>query len=1624
MSAAPERDHITAGLELARAVLSGAVGAAGAVEPIREFHAAVVRSLLDGTAADQADLLSWARVQDGATLLTDLAALDGAEWAALEEAQPDLLSLAQQVAATGAAPAKSTQDGPRIAVRAPGGRWTTLTAHTANEVLWDTQVVKTAQVEKALHSVLGEFSLMWPEVWEEEIKPTHVCWPAGVELDTTGATLPVALWHLGRITGLGAPPVLFFGEMGDGRYLRDSATLFGKKQEEPGLTALVDAMKAERRELLIPGNNRWRWIRPEHPDTKNQDITVARPVTLDAAAQELWGTAWDQWKVERHLAELKATEWDFVDGSAPPEQPLPDIDTTQSFQLGRLFIETSRNVTAVLGGTPSSGKSCIIRCAVRTLRECGQDWAVVVLSNPDAKLPDNATAAFVAKHALGASGSTATRRLVVFEGLKPHDNIESHVSAMLRHVAIEANTCVLTVLEYNDNSRAEWDISGTTVITAPVGKGPRERFIEDLVRNEPTLKPGEERAHEAASVVTDLRQLTQLLNSGDDPFARIKARFTEMANSEREAVLLVAAMSLCDGAVADSSLNALQETDYEIFGVIPGRWPGTSALTGFRDCLSLIDLHVAERTVPGAGRATERSALRHEVLVELLEPTLHDLLKSEERVLAPRVPTLFNGIWLFNQKLAKDLAARAVDGGPLTSWAASMAPTQAVNDLLAVKHLFDDDATRTLAQTLVNRLRLPGEPMWRSSALMKLIRVVKNIDSDLTDRTLRDIAEWLKEQVEDLLNQQEGTPEELVVLLEALARYDWKNEEIKPFVADRTLDVLRGVRHDRLGDYRVVRKVVDLMRLLRARESIDLSALLVENEYDVKAMLEREPVEHDGIQVLFASIDLRQSFHWMEYELRFQPYHMPMLAALSNASATELATAINDLRASNPRLATALIGPVWPEFPAAVRRLLDAAWPVEAATLIRAISTTNSLLLPEILFKNGQVDQRLLWRLADKITKLRDTSSTGMLLSALHFADNLFHRGHELASTELAEKIGKSTVDMLIKQDPRMSSLYYLIKGIWDAEASYREEVLDDVLEIVANHVKRRRQHWGPLAALRLLSDTEMGQLALQGLREHLTPADLVEGMYSANTTQARAALHRLGRVLYPTVATMYRDRWDEVSFTDGLRTRTSALEVCAEAARTLVEADVPDAGRTMLAATGGVDEWAARLRTGGWPNLLATRIGDLSTLDRGSARQVLDKLRTEPTNTKVHGQAVCSLAAWLRKAMLIDASTTAAVINAYENVKPGLSKEVLAELAKDGYAAHSLRWSAAYDQNPISQAHTARALVRAGLTPNDPQGSWIKAVHEARTDTLNKFTNPQACAAILHMFAGWKEQWAADAAKSFDVTRMARRVKQGRITDLPGIIDLIRTLDVCGGTATARLLAEYLYETDLSSIGRQLDLENLCRLADVMEVVLPDAVPKVLVSTQVAVDAAITNTVVLDESKVWRHVARACATARRLRSSLGPFTDPEVRPNIVHAPAVAWAAAELGDPAWGANAAERVRARLNERDFPSPADQGYLLFATKSGWAPELRPVNEELVAHAPMWLLRMLSQESSSDPYLITVLKSAAPAIRKRMADPTRRSDWDARALSGVINTLAPKQSIQDVVRTMRTPKASQNQ
>jgi len=51
--------------------------------------------------------------------------------------------------------------------------------------------------------------------------------------------------------------------------------------------------------------------------------------------------------------------------------------------------------------------------------------------------------------------------------------------------------------------------------------------------------------------------------------------------------------------------------------------------------------------------------------------------------------------------------------------------------------------------------------------------------------------------------------------------------------------------------------------------------------------------------------------------------------------------------------------------------------------------------------------------------------------------------------------------------------------------------------------------------------------------------------------------------------------------------------------------------------------------------------------------------------------------------------------------------------------------------------------------------------------------------------------------------------------------------------------------------------------------------------------------------------------------------------------------------------------------------------------------------VSAAPLWMLRVLYEQETADPFLTPVLKRVEPEVRRRIDAPLARSNWDAHQL-----------------------------
>jgi Mrp family chromosome partitioning ATPase len=1600
----PDRDHLVAGLVLLRASLSGQVPA----PYITDLHTEVVRPLLDVTAPPEAltDLLRWGRVHGGAEALLDAACSEEPPSSDVsEEVRLDLLELADRMSAATGQPRTPGPDGPEVLVEETTGQCVLLTARHSFDHLWHAprSNADETDVEDALGELLMWYSHTWPASWPEaDDRPANLWWPPGIPLGASATTLPVVLWHLGRITGLGAPPVLTAGDVTD----KNCEPLSGD-----ALKARSAAARAANRTLLVPTPSGWSLRESDGTETVRQEA-----LTMDGAATVVWGERWQQWKRQRHGDELAALGWRVIDWRVPPDrQPLPDLDVTQSRLLKYHFLDNSRRRSiAVLGGIPKSGKSTTVRRLAASLTgHKKRPWRVLVLAGETNTLPDRFDAIAAGRHALGTSETTAERQLLVFEGIRPADrDSDTDIGELLEDVSRQLNVSALIVLEHNENSPSEWQLGNTYVVSGPANPRTRQRFVEDLALSDPTLSRGVNRAVAACQAIMDLRRLTQLLVVDEDLTERQAERFADMANSERDPLVLAAAISLIGGEVDTASLAHLDESDHQLFGVVPGRGPDSNWLCGREDCLTLVDLHARTRNPADATAEQNRSEMRNSVITDVVEPVLVDKLNRH----SVSVPLLFAGARLFHWRLARQLIARVDD--ELCGWA-SGAPATTVVQLLGLSELLPLRTMQALTSQLV--ARLPYEPPnWSPGQLLALAGVLQELNSYLPADVREKFVEWLAEVIDYVIHRRLGQPEERFALLAALERYD--GDQVNDLLAHRVLDILHDLPIDQVSSYHLVREVEEMQLRLPWRTSKDLSSFPIGQERAVQALLNHEPDEDDGVSILIESMSLRQQFERIDWQTRMEPYERHLTAAMRSATAAEVARTLNYLHRSMPPFSTWLLAN-WQDFAERARTLLRKSAPTEAAMLINAISRSNALKVASILYQpNGTVNYNLVNAFAHQIRSTEDATGAGLLLMAVNSASELFHTGHDLFPLELAEEIGEDKIRTMIKYDPRASTHYYLITGVWNTGASYCERVLDNAVDVVVEGVQRRRKHWGAELALRLGAESRLGQTVVDRLRDRLPTAVLVRSMASAHTAHGRAMSHRLGRTLHPDVPDAYLRQWEKDVFTEGISTASpvSALELCAEAAKTLTEANLPAAGRIIFDATGGTDHWARKLSFGRRAEVFAASVTHLTSLDAEGAREVIDQLQSRRSQIHIGADAISLLAAWTRKAMLQDAGAAGAVISAIETAKPGSSSDTLAELAEDKHAGYVFHGDLQQMQDPVGQSRVARALVRAGVTRGTAHSSWIDLVYNARIQTVGKVTSPRATASLLHMLSAWDPQWGTAAAKEVNTARIGRRVEAGRVVDLSPTIGLVRTLCALDQVPKARALAQRLASLDLTSVAEYLELDALCQLLDIMQELDPDAVPSIQHGIRNVMIAAIRRPVMLEEWKMWRQVARAQTTLRRVGSLPTVTSEPAIRPNSAYAPAVAWAAVALdAEPAWGDNALDRMRAQLQRRWFSDAADQAYLLMATSRDWAPELRAEDTSWnVGEAPLWMIRLLYQEAPTDPYLAAVLRTAEPVIRTRLSRATARSDWDANRLRVILNAGVSARPSVGVVRHLLTP------
>ncbi len=1332
-------------------------------------------------------------------------------------------------------------------------------------------------------------------------------------VDDTTVTLPAALRLLSRTLDTPELPYPAPGMSAAGAY---SLSHLGETTQfrpmEPGEASL----RAEACGGMLVHPGRGGWFRTSAGDG-TPTLAVADPgLTLAGAARAYWGAAWDDWSRNWHKRALKATEWSLHDWSRtqPDGQRLPDIRTDQVDSLMAIFQDPERKV-AVLGGPSGSGKSCIARCTARSLAETGR--RVVVLVPDDRAFPSGDVLAEVVRHALGSLEPLDQPEtgcpVVILDAIRPMG--ETDVDRVLPAVSAELGVSVLACLGYDINSFHEWQAANLTVVpsivraTALLDLAGRAREIHgDKVAGNPRFVEALARRfpHDLAGFVKGLCDY----RGGNDRPERLgeelRQAFTENLGADaQDLAAVVAAVSLLGGNV---SVPEKERSDLCKIGAAPDGAPDRLRFPSPTDCRTILDAYT-EAVHPD--KATRPR--RHDLVAGLVAKELFRDLADNRSGLLP----MLRGARLYDERVCRSLAEsllRPDHEDDFAKWRRNASLVGISLVLLAMDSSLGEGVIGKLLETLMTRL--PQTTPRSARSLLAVVRAIHRHRHRFGDTQFDTLADWMVQRFGELLEDRTRPDDRLYSVLEQLSRFH--HPRLDEVVAKRGSATLVRLNPDKALDYRTVSRVERLVR--RAGNDIGMPeyASWVQNEAEVRKLLDHDPDPARGIALYLSNLVLRLRYD-PDYEdwdtvFRRHDVRVGMRQALRHTNAVDLRYALAEARDYQVAFVTRMLNDrdlnKSEGFGVAIRKALRTATPTDAALLLRTTSEIHDYTARHALYgdRAERPDAGLARALAQQVRDHQDAKGAGLILSATARVDELFLTEEKGFGQYLAEELGKDWVSARLEEDPRISVQYHLIKGIWEVNASFREQCLDLFVDIVATALNRSMRPWGPQAALLLGQDEEFGAAFLEKLGRHVADKRLFEGMKDAPIADARRYFHQLGRAMYQRLSSQYINEYDAVGFSDRMASSSpSSAALCArETARTLVDGGVPaeDAGLWVLrkddteAPDSVGQRWGAQIGRGASTNQVTEVINVLARLNGDAAVATLDYLKNKQVSRRRRKDSM--LRDKVRQAVYNDPVEAARLLTAVERASVGAGAEMMRDLQSEGGAWNAFTSEVAHIQHPTQQYQVVRQLVSLGLRPGGVHSKWVDNLRNRHQATVMQVTSPAALSDVLRTALIWDADWACRLAADISGQRLARRLGYARVKDLMHMPALLSLLVTAKADEPVRFLFDELERLQPALLVKRLNAHSIDVLLDVALRVRPDFAHRLVPAVAEAIGGQMRRDVVLDEAEHWNEIGWVARSLHLMdKAQVLSHQVPKRMPNPSYPDATAWGVMWLPRHKW-----------------------------------------------------------------------------------------------------------------------------
>jgi hypothetical protein len=1430
-----------------------------------------------------------------------------------------------------------------------------------------------------------------------------------------------ALVALARIAGLSAVP--------------PSLVAIGDNDEDGTFRSLsVDEALAQAGtvahlacDVLVPATDGWRLTRPDETVVTIADADRG----LDAAAQLVWGSEWAEWKRNQHRTELVELGWVPVDWEAvPPNQPIPETDVSQVDSLYAIFHEGRK--VAVLGGTKGSGKSVIVRrLAARLARRQKHPPLTRIVASTVHELPDRQLALRVGRHALEMDeAASGQRRFLVLEDLHPVG--DGNVDDLLPYLSRSLGASVLAVLQYDVNSNEDWQTDHVNVVTAVVGRQAMREFVARLCHEHPESLNFSAGMAELSRLNPphDVWRLIQIMLPRNDVpgedaggpahDSALAERFGSLGEAAREALATAAAWSLARSGVECELLDILDPEDLAAFGVQPEADGSRRYIASPDGCQAILAAYGASQLDGqlAPGKVNRHSAqVSNAVMADLLLPRLSSLLRDG----SPQALTCLRGIRLYRNALCAEIIRRAWKEGTLPQWVQQAHPADVAKLLVSLNVWLNDEVVHNAVSSLAARLREQADWVNLQDTLV-ILRCLRAYLSEITPHW-RAVSTWIHDQAVMILTEGSGSPDERFQLLRRVEAFH--DSMLKQLVAERAVEILPGLDSSRADDYYLVRRVRSMQNRAELALRWDQQHFPIDQEEAVQGLLNLEPPDNAGFHVVLGWLILRRYFRQNDWEGLLNAHESRFAPSMRYTSSHEFSRAVDELHSFgtaygnflfmralriNPRRRTQESRPFFD----AVRKLLRESTPIEAADLIRSISSVQLHAAYALLSRAPDVpDDELASAMADLVYRLADTKGAGMLLSAAHAVDDIHIVKSIGFACRFGEHLGEERALKMLRDDPRPSTKYYLIKGLWEAQVPFRRACLEATRDVVVDAMTGSRKPWGPRLALQVGADAEMGEEFLSDLREHISLETILDRMDHHSSPEAQAEFHRLGRALYPEAADRYTREFQIDTFLGPLAAAAPvpAIECCREVGRTLADAGYHDAAQAIVTAADRVmdetDAWAnrlARTRTG---EELAQALNILLDIDRPTARSVVAALGQRIGRTD--DEEGVSLLVWkARQAMFDSPMAAASLLKSLEDTEAGLGRLIYNHIREDPVLLQVFTYELQLLQSPSVQYATARQLAAIGILPGRTDTEWMSQTFRVKLQLIPIFSAPRALADIIRMLTIWNETWGYQAAKCISHSKLSARLRLGLSRDLSPAVGLAGLLyDLHDPTGSGTLLAA-LSEFEPVWIARCVGLREACMLLDLVRVLQPQQAGALAAAIDTEIGSYVSRAVVLDEREQWMEVGYACHSLKEAGFPVTVTDAPHTAPNIAHPAAVVWGLLHLPDTEWR----RRPLATAAERLFAGTPNDGIPLFcrlAAASGLG-RLSDVGDlaaerSRLARFSFRQLRILHELAERDARLAELLAGCKEEIQQRLAEPAAAISWDAQRLAESLFRLAKR-------------------